>query len=104
MANAAGVGRLIARTYSAFNLGFATPDQQAGSARALPVRRVDGSGSSGRDRSEVLEAPMVLVAEEAGAIVGVLRGGRLDGKGRTVLAEPVRRRRSPASGGRAPVW
>ena len=28
---------------------------------------------------------MVLVAEDAGAIVGVLRGGRLDRKGRTVL-------------------
>ena len=35
--------------------------------------------------AEAIGAPMVLVAEEAGAIVGVLRGGRLDRRGRTVL-------------------
>lgn len=82
--DAAGVGRLIARTYSAFNLGFATPDQQAGLLG--PFRFADSAERAHRAAiAEAIAAPMVLVAEEAGAVVGVLRGGRVDERGRTVL-------------------
>ncbi|MCU0281408.1 MAG: GNAT family N-acetyltransferase [Acidimicrobiia bacterium] len=82
--DASRVGRLIARTYSAFNLGFATSDQQADLLG--PYRFADSAGRARRTAiAEAIGAPIVLVAEEAGAIVGVLRGGRVDGKGRTVL-------------------
>jgi putative acetyltransferase len=82
--DASGVGRLIARTYSAFNLGFATPEQQADLLG--PFQFAESPDPDHRAAiAQVIEAPTVLVAEEAGAIVGVLRGGRLDGKGRTVL-------------------
>lgn len=82
--DAAGVGRLIARTYSAFNLGFATPEQQADLLG--PFRFADSAEPAHRAAiAEVIAAPMVLVAEEGGAIVGVLRGGRVDPRGRTVL-------------------
>jgi len=82
--DAAGVGRLIARTYTAFNLGFATPDQRA--ALLGPFRFAESTEPAHRAAiAAAITAPEVLVAEEAGAIVGVLRGGRLDGRGRTVL-------------------
>lgn len=82
--DAAGAGRLIARTYSAFNLGFATPDQQADLLG--PFRFADSAEPAHRAAiAEAIAAPIVLVAEEAGAVVGVLRGGRVDGRGRTVL-------------------
>ena len=82
--DASSVGRLIARTYSAFNLGFATPEQQAGLLG--PFGFADSAEPAHRAAiAEAIGAPIVLVAEEAGAIVGVLRGGRVDGRGRTVL-------------------
>jgi GNAT superfamily N-acetyltransferase len=82
--DAVSVGRLIARTYSAFNLGFATPDQRA--SLLGPFRFAESTEPAHRAAiAKAIEAPMVLVAEEAGAIVGVLRGGRLDPRGRTVL-------------------
>ena len=80
----ASVGWLIASTYSAFNLGFATPDQQAGLLG--PSRFAESTEPAHRAAiAEAIGASMVLVAEEAGAIVGVLRGGRLDRRGQTVL-------------------
>ena len=82
--DAASVGRLIARTYSAFNLGFAPPDQRA--SLLGPFRFAESTEPAYRTAiAEAIGAPMVLVGEEAGAIVGVLRGGRLDRRGRTVL-------------------
>ena len=82
--DAAGVGRLIARTYSAFNLGFAAPGRQAGLLG--PFQFAESTDPAHRAAiAKAIGAPTVLVAEEAGAMVGVLRGGRLDGKGRTVL-------------------
>ena len=82
--DAASVGRLIASTYSAFNLGFATPDQQA--SLLGPFRFAESTEPAHRAAiAKALGAPMVLVSEEAGVIVGVLRGGRLDRRGRTVL-------------------
>ena len=72
-ADAAGVGRLIARTYSSFNLGFAPPEQRDGllgpflfAESAEPVRRAA--------IAQAIGAPVVLVAEEDGALVGVLPG------------------------------
>lgn len=80
----ASVGRLIARTYAAFNLGFAAPGQ--GAALLGPFRFAESTEPGHRSAiAEVLQAPVALVAEDAGAIVGVLRGGRLDWEGRTVL-------------------
>jgi GNAT superfamily N-acetyltransferase len=83
-ADAAGVGRLIARTYSAFNLGFATCEQRDG---LLGPFRFAESGEPAQRAAiaQAIGAPVVLVAEEGGAIVGVLRGGRVDDEGRTVL-------------------
>ncbi|MCB2224293.1 MAG: GNAT family N-acetyltransferase [Actinobacteria bacterium] len=82
--DAAAVGRLIARTYSAFNLGFATAEERA---TLLGPFRFAGSADPAHRLAiaAALEAPIVLVAERGAAVVGVLRGGRLDRKGRTVL-------------------
>ena len=82
--DAAAVGRLIARTYSTFNLSHATPERRAallgpfGFARSAdPARR--------EAIARAIAAPVVLVAKERDTIVGVLRGGRLDHRQRVVL-------------------
>lgn len=82
--DAVGVGRLIARTYSAFNLGFATPDEQAD---MLGPFHFAESTECARQAAiaQTLAAPLILVAEEAGKIVAVLRGGRVDQRQRVVL-------------------
>jgi putative acetyltransferase len=72
------VGQLIASTYSQFNLSFASPDELG---ELLGPFRHAWSGEPGhRDAiAQAIRAPTVLVAEEDGEIVGVLRGrnGRL---------------------------
>jgi GNAT superfamily N-acetyltransferase len=83
-ADAAGVGRLVARTYSAFNLGFATSEQRDGLLG--PFRFAESAEPAQRAAiAQAIGAPVVLVAEEEGVIVGVLRGGRVDHEGRTIL-------------------
>jgi GNAT superfamily N-acetyltransferase len=83
-ADAAGVGRLIAHTYSAFNLTFATPEQRDGLLG--PFRFAESAEPAHRAAiAQAIGAPVVLVAEEKGAVVGVLRGGRVDHEGRTIL-------------------
>ncbi len=78
------VGRLIARTYSAFNLAFATPEQRA--ALLGPFRFARSADPARRAAiARAIAAPLVLIAEDRGAIVGVLRGGRLDHRQRVVL-------------------
>jgi GNAT superfamily N-acetyltransferase len=78
------VGRLIAATYRDFNLGFAAMSEQA--ALLGPFQFAESPAPSHReDIGQAISAPIVLVAEEAGEIVGVLRGGRVDHKQRTVL-------------------
>lgn len=81
--DAEGVGTLIADTHSQFNLAFAPPEERdlflgpfrhAGSPEAVHRHAI----------AQVIQAPVVLVAEEDGDVVGVLRGGRQD-RGRTVL-------------------
>ena len=82
--NAVTVGRLIARTYAAFNLGFATADEQVGLlgpfhfAESMELARQTAI-------AQAIAAPLVLVAEEADAIVAVLRAGRVDQRQRAVL-------------------
>ena len=78
------VGVLIADTYSEFNLSEVTSAQRDAMlgpflyARSLePAHR--------KNIAEAIHAPTVLVAEIDGQIVGVLRGGRTDSLGRTVL-------------------
>jgi GNAT superfamily N-acetyltransferase len=71
--DAAEVGRLIAETYAAFNLGFATPAELK-----LLLGPFQHAGSDDPAHQAaiaiVLRSEMVYVAEDAGAIVGVLRG------------------------------
>jgi GNAT superfamily N-acetyltransferase len=82
--DAVSVGRLIARNYAAFNLGFASPKERA---RLLgPFRFADSEEPAHQDAvADAIAAPTVLVAEVEGAIVAVLRGGRVDHRQRTVL-------------------
>ena len=78
------VGRLIAQTYQAFNLGFATPDEQA--ELLGPFHFAESMEPAHQTAiAEAIAAPLVLVAENEGAIVAVLRGGRVDQRQRAVL-------------------
>ena len=76
--DAPAVGRLIAETYSRFNLDWAAPDELA---KLLgPFRRAGSADPAHREAiAQVLRAPTVYVADEGGEITGVLRGrpGRL---------------------------
>jgi len=75
--DAAQVGTLIADTYLAFNLSFASPGEQA--QLLGPFQHARSAEASHQEAiAQAIQAPMVLVAEEDGEIVGVLRGGRED--------------------------
>jgi GNAT superfamily N-acetyltransferase len=67
------VGRLIADTYSEFNLSFASAEERD---RLLgPFKHARSAEQSHQEAiARVISADMVLVAEENGEIVGVLRG------------------------------
>jgi GNAT superfamily N-acetyltransferase len=71
--DAASVGRLIARTYRAYNLSEADPEEQE---RLLGPFRFAESDSPHHQRAiqDVLHSPMLYVAEVDGRICGVLRG------------------------------
>jgi len=71
--DAQSVGRLIADTYSRFNLSFASADELG---KLLgPFRHARSAEPAHREAiAQAIRAPMVLVAEEDGQIVGVLRG------------------------------
>jgi len=71
--DADNVGRLIADTYGRFNLSFATPEELG---KLLgPFRHAWSVEPAHREAvAQVIRAPLVLVAEEDGEIVGVLRG------------------------------
>jgi putative acetyltransferase len=71
--DAESVGRLIADTYSRFNLSFASSDELV---KLLgPFRHAWSTEPAHREAiAQVVRAPMVLVAEEDGEIIGVLRG------------------------------
>lgn len=72
-ADAESVGRLIAATYSKFNLSFAAPEELG---KLLgPFRHAWSAEPAHRAAiAEVIRAQWVFVAEEEGQIVGVLRG------------------------------
>lgn len=74
--DAAEIGRLIATTYTAFNLAFASPEQLV--LLLGPFQHV-GSADPGHRAaiSQVIRSEMVFVADDVGAIAGVLRG-RID--------------------------
>jgi GNAT superfamily N-acetyltransferase len=79
------VGVLIADTYGGFNLRAMTPAKRESMLGPFAL-----AGSSMPDDREAIaaaiSAPSVWVAEDNGEIVGVLRGGRTDHRGRTVLS------------------
>ncbi len=67
------VGRLIADTYGAFNLSWASPTDR--DLLLGPFRHAGSQDSAHREAiAQVIRASMVFVAEEEGEIVGVLRG------------------------------
>jgi GNAT superfamily N-acetyltransferase len=73
--DAQSVGRLIADTFSEFNLGFASPAQRrAFLGPFLHARSPEQAHQEAIAR--VIRSEMVFVAEEAGEIVGVLRARR----------------------------
>ena len=78
------VGILIADTYRTFNLSEMTAEQQNAMLGPFAHAR-SNDPSRQREIAEALRAPSVWVAEGNGSIVGVLRGGRVDERGRTVL-------------------
>ena len=79
------VGVLIADTYGEFNLSAMKPE--ARQSMLGPFAFARSSRSAHRQAvARAISAPSVWVAEHQGEIVGVLRGGRTDDKGRTVLS------------------
>jgi len=71
--DAQNVGKLIADTYSKFNLSFAPP-QEVGLFLG-PFRHAESMDPSHQEAiARVVRALMVFVAEDDGEIVGVLRG------------------------------
>jgi len=78
------VGKLIADTYSEYNLSYASPKERA--LLLGPFQYARSPEKAHREAiAQVIRAPMVLVAADEGEIVGVLRGGRKDKQQRTVL-------------------
>ncbi|MCP3974557.1 MAG: GNAT family N-acetyltransferase [bacterium] len=81
----AQVGVLIADTYGEFNL--AGLSREARQSMLGPFAHAHSSRPQHRVAvGRAILAPSVWVAEHEKKIVGVLRGGRIDDKGRTVLS------------------
>jgi GNAT superfamily N-acetyltransferase len=79
------VGKLIADTYAEFNLPETTPEKRT--AMLGPFAFVHSSVVEHQEAlASAISAPSVWIAEHNGEIVGVLRGGRTDNRGRTVLS------------------
>lgn len=79
------VGILIAETYGDFDLPGMRPEKRA--SMLGPFAFAHLSAPERREAiAAAIEAPSVWVAEQGGEIVGVLRGGRTDSRGRTVLS------------------
>jgi GNAT superfamily N-acetyltransferase len=73
--DAPAVGALIADTYSTFNLDFASPEARG--AFLGPFQHARSPDTARRDAiAQAIRSEVVLVAEEDGEIVGVLRGRR----------------------------
>lgn len=83
--NAEQVGILIAETYGNFNLPEMSPEKRK--SMLGPFAFADSPDPEHRGAiANAIKAPSVWVAEQSEEIVGVLRGGRTDYKGRTVLS------------------
>lgn len=83
--DATHVGVLIADTYAEFNLAQMTSEQRT--AMLGPFAFACSSLPEHREAvASAISAPSVWVSETGGEIVGVLRGGRTDHRGRTVLS------------------
>jgi len=79
------VGVLIADTYGGFNLNAMTLAKRE--SMLGPFARAGSSMPGDREVIAVaISAPSVWVAEAEGEIVGVVRGGSTDHRGRTVLS------------------
>lgn len=71
--DAPAVGRLIAATFSEFNLAFASPEQL--NAFLGPFRHADSAEPVHQEAiARVIRSDIVFVAEDESVIVGVLRG------------------------------
>ena len=71
--DAPAVGRLIAATFSEFNLAFASPEQL--NAFLGPFRHADSAEPAHQEAiARVIRSDIVFVAEDGSVIVGVLRG------------------------------
>ncbi|MBN1656792.1 MAG: GNAT family N-acetyltransferase [Anaerolineae bacterium] len=71
--DAANVGLLIADTYDRFNLSFAPPEERG--AFLGPFQHARSPDPAHQEAiARVIRSAVVLVAEEEGEIVGVLRG------------------------------
>ena len=82
--DAASVGVLIADTYSEFNLSFVPPEEK--DAFLGPFQHAESPDEFHQEAiAQAISAPITLVAENDGEIVGGLRGGRKDERQRTVL-------------------
>jgi putative acetyltransferase len=67
------IGRLIADTYSEFNLSFASPEDR--DLMLGPFRHAHSSDDIHRKAIvDILQSPMFYVAQSKGKIVGILRG------------------------------
>ncbi len=78
------VGVLIADTYGEFNLSFVPPEERIPFLGPFQHARSPEKFHQ-EEIARVIGAPMVLVAQDDGEIVGVLRGGRKDERQRVVL-------------------
>jgi len=71
--DAQAVGRLIADTYSKFNLSFVPPEERGPFLGPFQYAASDQEAHQ-QEIARVIRAAMVFVAEDRGEIVGVLRG------------------------------
>ncbi len=79
------VGILIAKTYGKFNLPEMSSEKRA--SMLGPFAFAHSSKPENQQAiAEAISAPSVWVVEDKAKIIGVLRGGRIDYKGRTVLS------------------
>jgi predicted N-acetyltransferase YhbS len=71
--DAVSVGRLIADTFGEFNLAYASPEERE--LLLGPFRHAYSQDPAHQaEIADVIQAEVVLVAEDGGQIVGVLRG------------------------------
>jgi len=79
------VGVLIAETYGSYNLSDVLPEKRT--SMLGPFAFANSPNPEHKVAiAKAIEAPSVWVAKQNGKIVGVLRGGRTDYIGRTVLS------------------